>query len=146
VALFYLTDNVSGIFALLGSELADEFKVVVFGSRAEDVMTAFGLTQFAAIYISTGLIGLILGSFLFSFISVQLYRVILTSKYLSPLLIKALTPILAIFFVKMMLAGGGLLLYVKEILVVVSLAFTLSQLFMKKSPKAANGCAHDTYL
>lgn len=138
VALFYLEGKVNGISFLFSTEISSAFKVFIYGDRAPDALTAFGLTQFSALYLSMGIGGLIIGPFLFSFISVRLYNAVLTSKYLSPVIIKAFTPILAIFFVKVMLSGGGLLLFMKEFLVIVSGAFAMSYLFVKKSSKVSD--------
>lgn len=127
VAAITLLDTASlGITSIFGSGINDAFKEVVYGGSYEEIVTAFGITQFAATYLIGGVVGLGVGSFLLAFVIARAFIIIVNLKYLNDKVKKSLVPILAVFFVKINLGGGNLALDFKELFVTILIATFIS--------------------
>lgn len=125
-AITVLDTGSLGIASFFGSGINDAFKEVVFGRNYEDVATAFGITQFAALYLIGGIAGLGVGSFTLGFIFSRTFNFLINLKYLKNSVKKALVPLLALFFVNQLLGGGSVLLSLKELFITIIVASVIS--------------------
>ncbi|MFK5950445.1 MAG: hypothetical protein QM500_16950 [Methylococcales bacterium] len=107
------------ISALFNDDVMDLIKYKLYGSAKDKAVTAFGTTQFSVFYLIGGglflsvcclLIGIII-RYTSSFIQIILFK----SKYT----FNAYLPLLCILWVKLLSSGGNLMLYIKELVLVI---------------------------
>ena len=107
---------------LWGTSLIEKFRVHVYGSG--DVISSFGLTQVASLYIVGGYTLLVLGMFVIAvFIKLLVFLLGETGLKGNTQLKEAVFPIFGVFFIKLMFGGGNFLLSFKEILVLIAFLF-----------------------
>lgn len=100
-------------FALFDQSLGGNFNDALYDG--EDVNTQFGLTQFGALYVVGGMPLMIVGAFVLGCVMRGIARLILNKVLRRTSWAYAFAPILALWLVKVLFAGGVLLLYAKEI-------------------------------
>lgn len=124
-----------GFSALFDQSLGGSFNDALFGGS--DVVTQFGLTQFGALYVIGGWVYLVLGAFLLgAFINV-ISRLILNNLFGQSPLAFALAPLVALWFVKVLFAGGVLLLYAKELSISMLSVYLVYRLSYRRDGAAA---------
>lgn len=99
--------------ALFDTEIVDSFNTGLYS--AEEVATHFGLTQFGALYLVGGVPGLAFGGLFLGILAKSLYALFARWALPHPMLASAFSPLLAIWFMKLLFASGLMLLYMKEI-------------------------------
>jgi len=107
------------IDALFNDEVMDLIKERLYGAEKDKAVTAFGTTQFSVFYLVGGgvflaVCSLIIGWFI-RWSSSVLRLKIFKSKYT----FQAYLPLLCILWVKLLSSGGNLMLYLKELILVV---------------------------
>lgn len=131
---FYAASRLGGYYnydaaGLLNQSLGNTFNYEIYSS--DEAVTQFGLTQFGAFYVVGGYAGLLVGSLLAGvLIRVSgvffLNRIIRRSTWAD-----ALAPLLALWFVKVLFAGGVLLLYTKEFIFIAAAVYFLRAFFVR---------------
>ncbi len=125
-------DGISfSIAAVFDQQIVEAFKYVVF--LGVDANTAFGLTQLATFYLVGGWFGVVFGMFLLGVIFMCGHWLLMNNllkKYFG--VQKAVAPLIALFFVKVLFAAGGLLLWSKEAFVVVLTIIFVSKLLVAR--------------
>ena len=102
------------IRAILDDELVRMFVGAVLSD--EDAVTTFGLTQFGALNAVGGLPLMIFGGFLIGYLVNFVTRYIFCFVTKADVMSSAYAPILALFFIKFLFAGGQIILYSKELI------------------------------
>ncbi|RZU46844.1 hypothetical protein EV700_1229 [Fluviicoccus keumensis] len=120
------------ITAVFDETLGQLFNNVLYSG--EDVNTQFGLTQFGALYAIGGTTMMVLGAFVLGLFLQFLAKFITHVVFARSSWAYAIAPSLALWMMKVLFAGGVLLLYLKEISLSVFLLFALYALFGRAKP------------
>lgn len=114
---------------LLNQSLGNTFNYEIYSS--DEAVTQFGLTQFGAFYVVGGYAGLLTGSLLAGVI-IRVSGVFFLNKILRrSTWADAIAPVLALWFVKVLFAGGVLLLYAKEFIFIGVAVYFLRTFFVR---------------
>lgn len=117
--------------SLLNDKVMDLILDKLYGSDKDKAVTAFGTTQFSVLYLIGGLPVLIFGCFIigwsFRWISMCIRKYILSS-----IAFNAYLPMLCILWVKVLCSGGLIPLYMKELILVVSLLYFVERVCYEK--------------
>jgi hypothetical protein len=108
---------------------ADELVRAFVGENLGDdsIATSFGLTQFGALYAVGGLPLLIVGGFALGYVMRFVARIAFRDVIRSEVIALAYAPILALFFIRVLFAGGELFLFAKELFVSLFVLYVLSR-------------------
>jgi len=105
--------------SIFNDDAMELIKEKLYGSEKNKAVTAFGTTQFSVFYLIGGSFFLAVCSFITGWLlrlgSIFLKFKVFKSKYT----FQAYLPLLCIFWVKLLASGGSLMLYMKELLLVV---------------------------
>lgn len=115
--------------AMLDQSLGEGFNNVLYDG--EQVNTQFGLTQFGAMYVIGGVPFMMFGSLVLGVIIRLIAKVLLNSVFARTSWAIAFVPPLSLWFVKVLFAGGVLLLYLKEVFLVSLLLYLTYKLNLK---------------
>lgn len=116
-----------GLESLLNRDVMELMKESLYGDDKDEAITAFGTTQFSVFYLVGGVVFLSISCFIIGWVirwcSVYLRTKVFKLNYTY----HAYLPLFCILCVKLLSSGGNILLYVKEMFLVV-----LCMVFMEK--------------
>lgn len=131
-AIGTIPEGVVEFGGLLSGGVVRAFKEVIYGSAyADRAISAVGATQFAALQLVGGVPGLYFGSFILGLMFRGISRALEAHVAWTKSLYMAFMPILAIWTIKTLFAGGNLVLYMKELIVIVILIVFVSRRLTK---------------
>jgi len=114
-----------GLTAMISTDLADSFTFYIMGTN--EAKTAFSFTQFGFFYLSGGLGGLVFGCMIqgLFFCLTQLF---VLRMRVHPAMKLAFFPVLWILFVQSLLGGGNMILWFKEVGVLVAVFYLTARI------------------
>lgn len=114
------------VFANFTSEIGDALHYILF--EGKDAVTAFGLTQFTGLYLSLGIIGVLIGILILTILLILIYQIVIDKIVKIPDVIVAIQPLLFIMFIKVFFSVGNLGLAFKEIFLCIAIFYLFEKI------------------
>ncbi len=116
------------VYSLISDNVMDLIKEKLYGYDKDRAVTAFGTTQFSVLYLVGGSPLLVIGCFVLGWMFRWLTMWIKNRILASDTTFNAYLPFLCILWVKVLCAGGMLLLYSKELMLIVGCLYCVERL------------------
>jgi len=116
------------LYSLISDNVMDLIKEKLYGYDKDKAVTAFGTTQFSVLYLVGGSPLLVIGCFVLGWMFRWLTMWIKSRILAAETTFNAYLPFLCILWVKVLCAGGMLLLYFKELMLIVGCLYCVERL------------------